>query len=96
MPLRNEADPYVESDKGDKDPSVPPALRILDVEVVAEIFVRRAIATKLTLGGCGGVRKVSSVVGNVPSEVFGARLTRRWINESELDIGAVDLLSAES
>jgi len=93
--MKNETDSYVENDKDNKNTNVPPTLRILDVKVVAEIFVRRAIATKLALGGRGGVREVSSVVGNIPCEVFGTRLTRRWINMSELDIGTVDLLSAD-
>jgi len=94
--LRDRRNPYVESDKDDKDPDVPPALRILDIEVVAEIFVRRPIATKLALGGRNRVREVSSVGGDVPFEVSGARLAGGWINITVLDVRTVDLLSAES
>jgi hypothetical protein len=82
---RDEENPYIEGDKHDKDSNIPPAMRILDIEIVVEIFVRRAIATKLALRGRAGVRDVSSVGGDVPSEVLGTRLTRRWIDISVLD-----------
>jgi hypothetical protein len=77
---------YIEDDKRDKDPKIPPVMRILDIEVVVEIFIRRAIATKLALRDRGGVRDVSSVGGDVRSEVLGTCLTGRWINMTVLDI----------
>ena len=84
--MRDGRNAYIESDKNDKDPKVPPALRILDIEIVAEIFVRRAVATKLALGGRSWVRDVSSFGGDVRPEVCGARLAGWRINETELDI----------
>ena len=68
---------------------------IPDIEVVVEVFIRRAIATELALRSRAGVQDISSVGGDVPSEVLGTRLTRGWINISVLDIGTVDLLSTE-
>lgn len=68
---------------------------IPDIEVVVEIFIRRAIATELALRSRAGVQDISSVGRDVPSEVLGTRLTRGWINISVLDIGTVDLLSTE-
>ena len=88
--------PYIEDDKHDEDPNVPPPVRILNIEVVLEILVRRAKATKLALRGRAGVRDVSSVGGDVPSEVLRTSLARRWIDVTVLDVGTIDLLSTES
>jgi hypothetical protein len=71
-------------------------MRILDIEVVQEIFVRRAIAAKLALRGRAGVLDVSSVGRDVRPEVLGTCLAGRRINITELDIGTVDLLPAEN
>jgi len=86
----------IEGDKDDKDPNIPPPMRILDIEVVTEKFVRRAIGAKLALRGGSGVRDVSSFGGDVPSKILGTRLTRRWIDMTVLDIRTADLLSTES
>jgi len=94
--LRDGRGPYIEGDKHDKDSNVPPAVRISDVEIIAEKFIRRAVRTKLALGGRAGVRDVSSVGGDVLSEVLGTRLTRGWIDIRVLDTGTLDRLSTNS
>jgi len=86
----------IEGDKQDEDPNVPPPVRILNIEVALQILVRRAKATKLALRDRVGVRDVSPVGGDVPSEVLRTSLARRRIDETVLDIGTIDLLSTES
>jgi len=86
----------IEGDKHDKDTNVPPTVRVPDVEIVVEEFIRRAVRAKLALRGRAGVRNVSSLGGDVRSEVLGTPLTRGWIDIRVLDTGTVDLLSADN
>jgi len=71
-------------------------MRIPDVEIVVEKFVRRAVLAKLTLRSRAGVGDVPSVCGDIHPEVLGTRLTRRRIDRSVLDARTFDLLSTEN